>query len=259
VARPGRHLKQLLKRCVLAFLVPRPLVGVFYLPRYFSHWRRYGALARSAQQPQPLPAPAEAYPCLTDWVASTPFDPHYFHQGARLSRQLRATGVAGHVDVGSSVMMVSVLCAHVPITFVDYRPLRASLPGLVSVAGSILRLPFADNSVASISSLHVIEHIGLGRYGDPLDPEGSAKAARELARVLAPGGRLYVSVPTGRERVCFNAHRVFTPPALKELFAGLQCSEFALVDDAGQFHAAGDEVRAAGLEYGCGMYVFIKA
>ena len=47
-------MKQLLKRWVLAFLVPRPLIGILYLPRYFSHWRRYSALAKSAQLPQPL-------------------------------------------------------------------------------------------------------------------------------------------------------------------------------------------------------------
>jgi SAM-dependent methyltransferase len=247
-------LKQLLKRWILAFVAPRPLIGVAYLPRYFSHWRRYGRMAA----PQQRPAFSESYPCLTDWVPSTPFDPHYFHQGAWLARRLREGGCAAHVDVGSSVMMASVLSAQVPMVFVDYRPLRAQLPGLVSVAGSILCLPFGDGALASVSSLHVIEHIGLGRYGDPLDVDGSAKAARELVRVLAPGGRLYISVPTGRERVCFNAHRVFSPAALKAMFAPLECLAFALVDDAGRFHPQGDEAFAAGLEYGCGMYVFGK-
>ena len=247
-------MKQILKRWVLAFLVPRPLIGMLYLPRYFRHWRRFAAAAPPVYQP----SLTESYPCLTDWVPSTPFDPHYFYQGAWLARQLKQTGASLHVDVGSSVMMISVLSGQVPTVFVDYRPLRARLPSLISVAGDIQRLPFADNSVASLSSLHVIEHIGLGRYGDPLDPEGSAKAARELTRVLAPGGKLYVSVPTGRDRVCFNAHRVFSPGFLKALFAGLDGSEFALVDDEGHFHAEGDEAQAARLEYGCGMYVFAK-
>jgi SAM-dependent methyltransferase len=248
-------LKQLFKRWVLAFLVPRPLIGALYLPRYFSHWRRFAAAAPPVYQPRL----AESYPCLTDWVPSTPFDPHYFFQGAWLARQLKQTGPSLHVDVGSSVMMISVLSAQVPTVFVDYRPLRAHLPNLISIAGDIQRLPFADNSVASLSSLHVIEHIGLGRYGDPLDPEGSAKAARELTRVLAPGGKLYVSVPTGRDRVCFNAHRVFSPGLLKALFAGLGGGEFALVDDGGRFLPRADEAQAAQLEYGCGMYVFTKS
>ena len=163
-----------------------------------------------------------------------------------------------HVDIGSSVMMVGVLCAHVPVLFVDYRPLNVRIPGLLSVAGDIKRLPFEDGSVASISSLHVLEHIGLGRYGDPLDPQGSVRGAAELARVLAPGGRLYVSVPTGRDQTCFNAHRVFSSAALRSLFPDLLLHGFALVDDVGNFEPDARIESARNLEYGCGMYVFTK-
>ena len=155
-------------------------------------------------------------------------------------------------------MMVGVMSGYVPTVFIDFRPLKVTLHNLISVAGDILRLPFADNSIMSLSSLHVIEHIGLGRYGDPLDVLGSLKAARELTRVLAPGGALYLSVPTGRDRVCFNAHRVFSPDALKAIFASLTCTAFAFVDDAGIFHPQSDDKAAAQLEYGCGMYVFSK-
>jgi len=104
----------------------------------------------------------------------------------------------------------------------------------------------------------VIEHVGLGRYGDPLDPEGSAKAARELARVLAPGGHLYLSAPVGRARVCFNAHRVFDPQALPQSFPGLRVAGFSFVDDAGAFHRDRDPAAAEANEYGCGMYVLTK-
>ena len=248
-------MKQLLRRWVLAFVAPRPLIGLFYLPRYFRHWRMFSAASSAALRPRF----AQSYPCLTDWVPATPFDPHYFHQGAWLARHLKKSNAGAHVDVGSSVMMVGVLSAHVPMVFVDYRPLLVQLQNLSSVAADIKQLPFADNSITSLSSLHVLEHIGLGRYGDPLDPDGSARAAQELARVLAPGGRLYVSVPTGRSRVCFNAHRIFSPIALKGLFSGLQCTDFALVDDVGRFFPRGNEAEAEQLEYGCGMYVFAKS
>lgn len=242
----------LVKRWVLAFVAPKPLVGALQLPRYFRDWRRFRRAAPGTARI------ADSYPCLLDWSPSTPFDPHYFYQGAWLARELESAGTTLHVDVGSSVMMVSVLSARVPTVFVDYRPLVASLPGLLSVAGDIGRLPFGDASLASVSALHVLEHIGLGRYGDPLDPEGSARAARELARVVAPGGRLYISVPTGRERICFNAHRVFDPDTVLRMFEPLRPAAFALVDDAGRFVPQARHGDAAGLEYGCGMYVFTR-
>jgi len=245
---------KLFRRWVLAFLVPKPVIGIFYLPRYWRDWRRY----RAAAPAQSRPRLADMYPCLTDWTPATPFDPHYFYQGAWLARCLREASPRLHVDVGSSVVMLSVLSAQVPTVFVDYRPLRAQLPNLLCVGGSILSLPFADGAVASLSCLHVIEHIGLGRYGDPIDPAGSGRAAAELARVLARGGRLYLSTPVGREQVSFNAHRVFAPDGIVRMFGALEQAGFSLVDDAGKFHSAARLEDAAGLDYGCGMYIFTK-
>ncbi len=92
--------------------------------------------------------------------------------------------------------------------------------------GANPKLPFADASVKSLSSLCVVEHIGLGRYGDPLDPTGSERAIAELKRVLAPGGDLYISVPLDdQSRVYFNAHRAFGEADLLALFAPFEVIE----------------------------------
>lgn len=244
-------LHSLLRAWALALLTPRPLIGGLYLPRYVRDWRRYARLAGGR-----APRLMDSYPCLTDWTAHTPFDPHYFYQGAWLARRLAAAAPDFHVDVGSSVLMLGVLSAQVRTLQLDYRPLRAGLAGLECAAADVKRLPIADGTLRSLSSLHVIEHVGLGRYGDPVDPAGSAQAARELARVLAPGGRLYVSVPVGRERVCFNAHRVFSPGSLASMFAPLELAGFSLVDDAGRFAEQASLEHAASLDYGCGMFEF---
>jgi SAM-dependent methyltransferase len=243
---------KLIRNWLLAFVTPRPLVGFVYLPRYLGQWRRY---RRASTESVPL---RDSYPCLTDWTPHTPFDPHYFYQGAWLARRVRDATPKRHVDVGSSVLTLSLLSAIVDTLFIDYRPLHASLTGLESRAGDILALPFSADELPSLSSLHVIEHIGLGRYGDPLDPEGSSKAARELARVLAPQGRLYVSLPVGRERVCFNAHRVHSPASVVALFPLLDLQEFSYVDDAGKFHEHTSLANAQDLDYGCGLFLFTK-
>ncbi|HTP62359.1 MAG TPA: DUF268 domain-containing protein [Burkholderiales bacterium] len=244
----------LLRNWIQAFLSPRPLVGALYLPRYVRHWLEYSRLAG----PGSLRL-ADSHPCLGDWTSETPFDAHYFYQGAWLARRLAARRPARHVDVGSSVLTLSVLSATTETLHIDYRPLEAQLPGLRCEAGDILRLKFPDHSVDSLSCLHVIEHIGLGRYGDPIDPQGARKAAAELARVLAPGGRLLFSTPIGRERTCFNAHRVFAPQSVLEMFAPLRMESFALVDDAGAYREAAVLEAARALDYGCGMFEFTRA
>ncbi len=242
-----------LRNWTLPFLNPRQLGSLAFLPRFLLEFGRYRRMARGERVRW-----ADSFPCLSDQLPQTPFDPHYFYQGAWLARRLAGIPPRHHVDVGSSVLMVSVLSARVPMTFVDYRPLRAELPGLRSVSGSLAALPFADASIESLSCLHVIEHVGLGRYGDELNPHGSRLAAAELARVLGRSGKLYLSVPVGRERVCFNAHRVFAPETIVSMFAGCQLAAFSLVDDEGNFLENAPLAAASSLSYGCGMFEFDK-
>lgn len=249
-----RTLKGFARRWVLPFLDPRQLASIASLPKFLLEMRRYRSLAAGESV-----AWHDSYPCLSDRVTRTPFDPHYFYQGAWLARRLLRTNPSLHVDVGSSAAMVSVLSAGVPVAFLDYRPLAVRLPGLHCVGGTATNLPFPDNVVASLSSLHVIEHIGLGRYGDPLDPQGSKQAAVELQRVLRPGGRLFLSVPVGRERVCFNAHRVHAPGTIQSYVRALRLESFSLIDDAGRFTEQVPLEAAENLEYGCGLFEFVKA
>ena len=246
--------KGFMRRWVVPFADPRQLASVVLFPKFFLELKRYRSLAEGESV-----AWRDAYPCLSDRVTSTPFDPHYFYQGAWLARRLSFTKPSLHVDVGSSVAMVSVLSAGVPMVFLDYRPLAVKLSGLQSVAGNVTNLPFTSNSLSSLSSLHVVEHVGLGRYGDPLESTGTRRAAGELERVLQPGGRLFLSVPVGRERVCFNAHRVHAPRTIQSFLPALRLESFALVDDAGQFREDVPFEAAAHLEYGCGMFEFVKA
>lgn len=233
-------------------LLPVPLVGISQLPKYLLDWRRYARLSGARLNP------SEAYPCLMDSVSATPFDPHYFYQGAWLARKLKDAAPTEHVDVGSSIMTVAAISGFVKTVFVDFRPLQAKLHNLTCLAGNITNLPFDDLTVPSLSSLHVIEHIGLGRYGDPLDPRGSVCAALELQRTVTDGGSLYLSTPVGRERVCFNAHRVFAPQSVLSMFNAMLLVDFSYVDDRGQLHENVAVEAAVAQDYACGLFHFKK-
>jgi len=246
-------LRAKLRIWAIAFLYPRPFIGFFYLPKYLRALKKYRKL-----DPEAKIGINDLQPCLGDWTFATPFDPHYFYQGAWAARKLKETAPEKHVDIASSVLMVSVLSGFVETVFVDYRPLKANLSGLTSIPGDILSLPFEDDSITSLSCLHVIEHIGLGRYGDPLDPKGSLKAAKELERVLAPGGNLLVSMPVGISRICFNAHRIHSPSSVLNLFSSLKLVNFSFIDDNGKFHENVAPDQAAFANYGCGLFHFYK-
>jgi hypothetical protein len=228
-----------------------PQPAFLSLPLYFRDWLHFVRMKGRA-------ALSDSLPCLMDRTSTTAFDPHYFFQAAWLARKLATARPEQHVDIGSDIRILNVLSAFVPVDFLDYRPLKVNLVGLSCEADNLLGLSRADRTVGSLSCLHVIEHVGLGRYGDPIDPDGTRKAAMELNRVLAPSGRLYISLPVGRERVCFNAHRVFDPDTVLGLFSGLQLDSFSFVDDAGEYQEAANPQDAKGSEYACGMYVFSK-
>jgi len=200
----------------------------------------------------------DSFPKLADRLPSSPFDRHYLYQDVWAARWVADVRPQHHVDVGSRVDYVGFLTTHTDVTFVDIRPLEAALEGLTAVAGSILALPFDDRSVESVSCLHVAEHIGLGRYGDPLDPTGTRMAARELQRVLAPGGQLLFSLPVGNPRVCFNAHRIHAPTEVLAFFDELELSEIAGVDDTGTFARGRSVDELAGSRYACGMFRFVR-
>ena len=219
--------------------------------RYLKDWHTYSRLPGA----EPIHL-AETYPQVHDCTNNHPIDAHYFYANGWAMRRIVALSPRFHVDVASQTIFANLLGGVIPVVCVDYRPLEARLPGLQSMAGSLLALPFANCSVSSLSCLHVIEHIGLGRYGDPLDPQGTRKAAQELARVSAPGGNLFLATPVGRPRLCFNAHRIYTAAAICAML-----SEFELVEFSG-IHDNGDYVENVEISafkdslYACGLFWF---
>ena len=69
--------------------------------------------------------------------------------------------------------------------------------------------PIGLGKFDSFSCLHALEHFGLGRYGDQIDPNGWLMGLAALTEITRSGGPLYLAVPIGPQRIEFDAHRVF--------------------------------------------------
>jgi len=195
----------------------------------------------------------EYFPCLFDNTSYTPVDAVYFYQDTWAAKKIFELKPKHHVDVGSSIMTMGILSQFVPITMVDIRPIQLKLKGLNFIKGSILNLPFKDRSLESISSLCVVEHIGLGRYGDDIDVYGSEKAIKELKRVVKKGGVILLSVPVDKQnKVYFNAHRTFTRDYILKLFQ----DEFELVEEKYQYGMILYDRYDPKKGFGTGLYMF---
>lgn len=221
------------------------------IPGFALDWIRYRRLGGAERLRL-----RDVDPRLSDSSSTSPYDSHYLQQAIWAAERIFAGDPPGHVDVGSQLMFSGMLSARLPVTFVDLRPLELRIAQLRPIAGDVLDLPFPDRSIISLSSLHVVEHIGLGRYGDALNPSGTRLALAELTRVLAPAGNLFISLPVGRPRVCFNAHRVHDPREIVGLMGDIELVEFSAVDDSGRLYVDASLADAATLRYGCGLFWF---
>lgn len=203
----------------------------------------------------------ERYPCLYDRDNLTGFDRHYFFHLAWAARVLAESRPPVHVDISSHLQFCATVSAFVPLEFYEYHPPEVEIEGLTVNRADLLALPFEDISVMSLSCMHVVEHVGLGRYGDALDPDGDVKAMNELKRVLAEQGQLLLVVPVGQPRLQFNAHRIYAYDQILDHYSGLRLKEFALIPDdwrqGGLIRDASREMANA-QRYGCGCFLFTR-
>ncbi len=100
------------------------------------------------------------------------------------------------------------------------------IPRRMDLADSTLNIREELDLAISISC---IEHVGLGRYGDKLDPDGDIKMVQNIRKLLRPGGILIFAVPLGRAEVCWNAHRCYNDYRLGKLLEG-----FKKIDELGE-------------------------
>ena len=122
--------------------------------------------------------------------------------------------------VGSANPWYECICLHhgAEVQTLEYRPVDSEIPELtVQTPEEFAARPARFDAIVSISS---IEHDGLGRYGDPIDPDGDLRAMTRFRGLLEPGGLLLLAVPMGRDALVWNAHRIYGPLRWPRLIEG---------------------------------------
>ena len=153
----------------------------------------------------------------------------YFWQDLLVARWIHEAKPTRHVDVGSRVDgFVAHVASFREIEVVDVRPVSSQVPGVTFRQADLMSAAALPTDLSergycdSLSCLHALEHFGLGRYGDPIDPHGYERGLANMATLLKPGGTFYLSTPVGQERVEFNANWVFDPRTILRLTERLQ-------------------------------------
>jgi SAM-dependent methyltransferase len=206
-------------------------------------------------------------PYLNDWYEEGGSGKgEYFWQDLYVARKIHAANPQKHVDIGSRVDgFVAHVASFREIEVFDIRPITVLIPGVIFKQADLMNSDAAITDYCdSLSCLHALEHFGLGRYGDPINPKGYDCGMYNMARILRPAGVLYLSVPVGIERVEFNAHRVFDPKTIVDGAEKNQLSlrEFAIFSaDYGvvETDATYETLFSIGRShYGLGIFTFIK-
>lgn len=171
-------------------------------------------------------------PTLQDFGSkSSNADGHYFWQDLICAKWIYESQAKSHFDVGSRVDgFIAHLLTFREVIQLDIRLPHSSIPNLQTVIGDAQNelLEFSQK-FDSVSCLHSLEHFGLGRYGDNLDPSGHIKGLLNISQTVVPGGLLYVSFPIGREQVQFNEQRIIHPMFPITNLVDFNLEEFVLI------------------------------
>ena len=192
----------------------------------------------------------------------------YFHQDLLTARRVFENNPETHIDVGSRIDgFVAHVASFREVKVIDIRPPENTIKNIAFIQLDFMgKIP--ENMLEccdSLSSLHAMEHFGLGRYGDTISFNGHLTGMNNLYRMLKKGGRLYFSVPMGEpQRIHFHAHRIFSLKYLLRHFQGkYNIKKFSYVNDKGDLFE--DAVlteenidKSFGCKYGCGIFELEK-
>jgi hypothetical protein len=179
--------------------------------------------------------------CLFDKNSSSgSIGDQYLYQDIFVANKIFENNPNKHVDVGSRIDgFISAVGSFREVEIFDIRPLDKFIHKNISFTELDFTLIPSSyyNYTDSISCLHTIEHVGLGRYGDNVDPTSYINFFNNLSLILNPGGKMYISTPIGKQKIVFNAHRVFGIETLLTLFSNkFKIISFSYMDDDLKFY-----------------------
>lgn len=248
----------------LGFDVRQLLRSIIGIPFYFTTWFAFRKTINKNEEGFKIAFPMMYLADRFDTSGAA--KGHYFHQDLLIAKNIFKSNPIKHVDVGSRIDgFVAHVASFREIEVFDIRDLKSNIPNIVFKQADLtdINFPFL-NYCDSISSLHAIEHFGLGRYGDTPDYSGYLKGLNNIYKLLKSGGTFYFSVPIGEQQIVFNAHRIFSISYLLKLFSEkYQLKSFSLVDDKGNLFEnlilTHEMIKNnCNCTFGCGIFELIK-
>ena len=203
-------------------------------------------------------------PIYTDKFEAAGSIGSYFWQDLWAARKIYQDSPQQHYDIGSRIdgFIAHLLSFRDNVNMIDIRPLNREVDGFRFVCDDATSLGhFDDNSIESLSALCSLEHFGLGRYGDKIDPDACYKCFYSIERKVMAGGNIYISVPVGKEHIEFNAHRVFYASTIINAFTHCELIEYSYTNNGYieyniDVHKYDDDITIGGT--GFGLFHFTK-
>lgn len=187
---------------------------------------------------------------------------HYFNQDLLVASYIYRKNPKKHVDVGSRVDgFVANVASFRKIEVLDIRDNNFQFKNIIFKKRDITKVDKSlTNYCDSLSCLHTLEHFGLGRYGDELDPYGHIKGFKNLVKILKPGGTLYISFPISENNTTyFNSERSFNPKEILNWSNQLKLVKMDIIDDSEKIFLNVNLYKFnKKISYGCGIYTFRK-
>jgi hypothetical protein len=230
----------------------------------YPFYKDYFKLKRQKDNNWPV---SIAQPCLGDRFDNAgSIDRQYFYQDTYVARKIYEAAPEDHIDIGSRIDgFIAQLSVFRKVKVLDIRPLTMPIQNVSFLQANICDENFEMEKAASVSCLHTIEHFGLGRYGDPIGLDLWKLGLSNVWKIVAPDGKLYLATPIGRQRIVYNAHRVFMPSTVLKQLEDCIVTDFAYVDDQGNFSVGSSldvnamDSIASCFDYGLGIFTLQKS